>query len=139
MVLECNPEAKNPHDPFAVLVKCPPLWTFPRHLWDVQTRGPPESSSPRQNVEMVAGKLIGRVPKEIRQIFSMGLKGGMRRWMLRAVAIHIGGFVHDGPVTGGGPKLKCVYMLYIKKSSPVSVPFICNFLRPHIDTSRLFC
>ena len=26
--LECFPEANNPHDPYAVIVKCPALWSL---------------------------------------------------------------------------------------------------------------
>ncbi len=135
-VMSCSPEVNNRFSLVAVLVKAPRLHEVERHLWDCETRGPPSSRSPIQTVRTVAGRDVGRVPKHICTIISKGLREG---WLKRAVAVHIGGFVHDGPTKGGGPKLKCVYMLYVKNTSPVSVPFIATFLKPHIDTTKLYC
>ena len=132
MILTCHPESGNRFGRNAVLVKCPPLNELPQAIWDSETRGR-ESRSARQTVREIAGQRIGRVPKQISRVISEGLREG---WVKRAAVVHIGGFIHDGSVRGGGPKLKCVYMLYIQPSS--RVPQVAASLKPHVDTNTLY-
>ena len=70
ILLDCFAESNNPLDPYAVIVKCPPLWEIPKELRDSQTCGPPESSSPVQTVRMVAGQVVGRVPRSEQSLAS---------------------------------------------------------------------
>ena len=122
MVMVCQAEPQNKYDKNAVLVKCPPLMDIPQDQWDVETRGA-DSRSPRQTVRDVAGRQVGRVPKEICKVISKGLLEG---WIKRAVTIHTGGFVHNK-----GPQLKCIYMLYIQPHSPISMCDLRAKLQPY--------
>ena len=107
--MKCIPEPSNRYDRNAVLVVAPPLSDVPQDLHETVTK----DSFPPQTVKDVAGEKIGRVPKGICGVISQGIRGG---WIIKAVAVYTGGFIHAGQVRGGGPQLKCQYLLILNPS-----------------------
>ena len=101
---------------------CPgsdPKWTLASDHQGKDTR------SGQQVVADIAGKTVGRVPANICQVLSKGLREG---WLKRAICIHTGGFIHRL-----GPQLKCTFDLHIDEMSPVSVALVLKYLSTYTD------
>ena len=104
--MSCLREPSNRYDHYAVKVITPE--TVAHHLLDAVTR----DHQPYQAVRDIVGqKMVGRVPAGLCKILSIGMRDGFIR---RVVCVYRGGFLHGGPVAGGGPKLKVGYMVFLE-------------------------
>lgn len=80
------------------------------------------------------GRHVGRVPR--------GLNGLLHTWissntLARSTLFWTGEFQHDGQVRGGGPKLKCVYLLEFN-SENFNLPHVAQQLHDVLQTDDLF-
>jgi hypothetical protein len=80
------------------------------------------------------GHLVGRVPQ--------GLQSLIYDWILnnniaRSSLFCTGEFQHDGQVQGGGPKLKCVYLLEFNTEN-FHLPQVAQQLHEVLQTNDLY-
>ena len=61
---------------------------IPNELHNVITK----EFTPKQKVEDVAGRDVGRVPKKVAGILGEGMR---KRWVVEGLVIHTGGFTHE--------------------------------------------
>lgn len=106
-VMICEPERDNPHDATAVIVRAPDSSTIPPALLPIETR-------PGQTVRNLSRRIIGRVPATLCSLIWHALSDGS---VLKCECLYTGTVVNDGPVTGGGHKLFCVYILTVKREA----------------------
>ena len=131
MMLQCEREPDNPYDEFAVRLRAPSAAEMESVIGSL-TRDPPRV----QHVRDVCGRVVGRVPRGISKIISEGLRDGA---LHRAVCFYRGGFLHRGPVRGGGPQLKAVYCLYLsrgpgnRRNDPQRLIDLADKIRPFLD------
>lgn len=109
MLMRCVREPENIYDRYAVKVVIPTIDDLPNHILNVETRALPR----RQTVRDIAGKTVGRLPADIAQVVSEGIR---TEKIKRANAIYTGVMEHGGPVPGGGVMLKCAYLFELSNS-----------------------
>jgi hypothetical protein len=80
------------------------------------------------------GNVIGRVPKNICNIIS--ISQSVHHTLVRAICIYTGEMLHDPPVEGGGPKLKCVYLVEFLPN--VNLQSIAEQLNRHLEDDDFF-
>ena len=80
------------------------------------------------------GNVIGRVPKDICNVIS--IQDLVHHSVVRAHCIFTGEMVMDGPIVGGGPKLKCVYLVEYRQN--VNILTIAEHLHRKLDEND-FC
>lgn len=129
MVLALEREPDNRYDQYAVKVMAPAADLFPAAVLEDITR----DHAPIQRVKDVVGEMIGRVPRHLCEIISRGLREG---WLRRAVAFHTGGVDVDGPMRGGGPKLKACYLLSLEPNRGMTMRRMADMIRPHLDNDE---
>ena len=106
MPLLLREEDDNIYDPNAITVEVPEESVFDNIDMERETK-------PGQRVRDVIGQVCGRVPKNQGHVIKQGIQEG---FVTHAFAFHKGGFVHAGKNRGGGPQLKCVYVIFVKRS-----------------------
>ena len=86
-------EPQNVYDRYAVRIVIPPMQELSPDILNKETRGEPR----RQLVRDIAGKTVGRVPRNISEIISEGIRAGQ----IRKNQVIFTGLI-NGPVMGGG-------------------------------------
>ena len=120
MKMLCIRESQNVYDRYAVKIVIPPIQELSHDILDEETRGEPR----RQFVRDIVGKTVGRVPRDISQIISEGIRTGQIR---RSQAIFTGIIKHEGPVLGGGVILIGAYQFEIVNNESVKQEIINKF------------
>ena len=64
-----------------------------------------------QCVGDVFGRVCGNVPKNLASVLKSAIESGL---LTHGFVFYSGQFIHAGKIKGGGPQLRCVYILFIK-------------------------
>ena len=124
IILNCIREPNNPHDTNAVKVVVPVMRQL-REFSDLVIR-----ENPRQTVEDIAGKTVGRVPAVVSATLSPNIDAKI---VTRVYCVYVGSMRHGNSALGDGPKLNCIYFVHpynegLKERLLQSNEFACHIV-----------
>ena len=100
-------EENNSYDENAILVRIPSKTFFPDLNKEKETKD-------GQSVADVLGKVVGRLPRNVAEVIKAAITS---EEMTHSFVFYTGNIVHGGQRAGGGVKLHCVFVTFIKHAS----------------------
>ncbi len=82
-----------------------------------------------RRIQDIAGRLVGRMPRHLCNVVHMGMR--LHNNVRHAGCFCTGEIVQGGPVVGGGPQLRAVYLLEVENGADFIS--IANFVRRHLE------
>ena len=117
------PEVGNRYDQYAVQVVVPRMENVPRNFQDWHVGD--------ASIQDIAG----RMPRHLCNVVSLGMQ--VHHTVQHAGCFFTGEIVQGGPVVGGGPQLRAMYVLEIVEEGR-NVLEMANDLRRHLEGCHVF-
>ena len=107
MPMYLEEECDNIYDKNAIRVRVPSEAFFPDLNKEKETKN-------GQCVGDVLGKVVGRLPKNVARVVMAGVESDD---ITHSFSFYTGDLIHGGQKRGGGVKLRCIFVLFVRHVS----------------------